>query len=151
MKSIWKWILGIVAVLVLCAALGGLGFIFTRSYGFGLARAPIAAQSGPANGFNGDRWRMPMHRGFIGPGGFGHMGMRGGYGFTPFGMGFTLLAGFFRLLIPLALIALVALGGYALGRRSSTRAPAPASVPPPESPAAPPAEIAGKDGEETPK
>jgi hypothetical protein len=64
-------------------------------------------------------------------------------------MGFMFLGGMFRWLVPLGLMALVALGGYSLGRRSAARTPAPVAAPIPESP--PPAETTGDEGEETPK
>jgi hypothetical protein len=151
MRSVWKWILGILAVLIVCAALGGLGFFFARGRGADfVSAAPVPG--------NPDTWRMPMHRGFnapqggqdFGPGGYGHMRMHRGYGFFPFAMPFMMLGGLFRLLIPLALVVLVGVGAYLLGRNSARRAVlSPAAPPPPEAPLQrpppPPAERAGEE------
>jgi hypothetical protein len=139
-RTIWKWVLGIVVVLLVCAVLGGVGFFFARGSGANLVRAmPV-----PGRG----SWSMPMHPGFHGPNGgqqdfgpgmYGHMRMHGYGGFFPFGMGFMMLGGLFRLLIPLVLIALVGVGAYLLGRNSARPATvSPAAPPPPEAPLQPP-------------
>ena len=139
MSRTLKWVLGILAVLVLIAiAAGAVWFWQNRSQMMASYRLNAAPQNAPAapnapNGQNGpfgprafgDNRRNPM-------GGWGMRGpMMGGRYFgrgMPFGMGFFLLGGLFRLIVPLGLLALVALLFYQLGKRAALpRALAPAA------------------------
>jgi hypothetical protein len=85
MKTFWKWVLGIVIVLVVLAGLAlAWHYLFPQfSFGYGM-RA------------------FPNHRGWGGRY-FGRMPMMGGYGWMPFGF-------FGMWLFPLAVIALLVLG-----------------------------------------
>jgi hypothetical protein len=62
-----------------------------------------------------DNWygRMPMH------------GYGGQYLSSPFGMGFFVLAGFLRLILPLGVLALVAYIFYQMGKRAGAASGAP--------------------------
>ncbi|RPH62380.1 MAG: hypothetical protein EHM81_02385 [Chloroflexi bacterium] len=155
MKKTWKWILGILIVLVV-ATLMATPFVLRSALGAGFsanlpARAwmrnpgadnlPRDFDGGP--GLMPRNWQRNNPRSFGGD--FGHMSPRmgGGFsrfgGFTPFGMGFFFLGGLLRL-IPLALLGLLGYGLYQMGKRAGARsipAPAPVSTvaPPPEAPA----------------
>lgn len=150
MKNIWKWILGIVIVLVVVTALVAVPIIMRNTMAANFSfratqqrTAPGANQQAP--GWNGG----PMMRGYdnqqgpqgrfnnqrnpmMGNGrnferGFSRFG-----GFTPFGFGFMFLGGLLRL-IPLALFGLLLYGVYQLGKRAgvrSTLSPAPVSTQP---------------------
>jgi hypothetical protein len=148
MSKAFKWVLGILAVLVVIAVIaGGVWFLQSRmqmmaSYRVNAPQpnaqvtpnAPNGQQNGPigSRGFNGNR-RNPF-------GGFGMrgpmMGGRLGRG-MPFGMGFFFLGGLLRLIVPLGLLALVAILFYQLGKRagrSRVSAPAPREPAPVETP-----------------
>jgi hypothetical protein len=126
MSKTLKWVLGILAVLVLIAVVGGVVWAW-QSHALMMAYRPTTVQPnsqnvpGAANGqvvpngprgygFNGNR---PMN-------GFGFRGpmMRGMRGFGPFRMGLFFLGGLFRLIIPLGVLALVAFFFYQMGKRS---------------------------------
>jgi hypothetical protein len=138
MKRAWKWILGVLGVILLCVLVAGIGFLFTRGHANVIAalQQPNSA-AGPSN-----PWRMPLHRQFTVPGApdgqrnFGpgmyprRLGARGGFRPSPFGLPFMLVGGFVRIAFPLALIALVGVGAYFLGRNAGRRA-VPASATPP--------------------
>ncbi len=127
MKKIWKWILGILIVLVVIAGLVGLVFVvrnhtiaanFRPGYGFQpQQRGNVPPQGGNTQPRN---WNGPMMRGgnnFEGP----MMGGRG-FGFSrydrmPFFGGGFLFGGLMQL-IPLALLALVFYGAYLIGKNS---------------------------------
>lgn len=109
MNNFWKWILGIVIVLVVLFGLGVGARLLTRSF---LPETSIAVDGfahpmmfgldkyGDVDGFRG---QVVVGRGGLGScGGFFHTGR----GFMAFGW-----------LIPLALVALVIYGGYRLGFR----------------------------------
>ena len=113
MKKVWKWIIGIVAGLVILAVLMGVAFLVRGNmHGYGTEefgyrdfnyRGPGYFQPGPG--------MMPY-------GGYNHMGGYGmmGYGFSPFG-------GLFGGLVSLVFLALVVLGVIWLVNR--LRAPRP--------------------------
>ena len=154
MKSVWKWIIGIVLVVILCAAVGGGFFVFQHRYAVGLAPEIRADQSGEY------AWRMPMHREFAGPDApdhqraFGpgmspHMGIWAGRGMMPFGGGFMLFGGLIRLLILLGILGLVGFVAYRLGKQAGVRTAVPSAAAPPPPPAAP--EAPEKGGEESPQ
>jgi hypothetical protein len=71
---------------------------------------------------------------------FGRMPMMGGRGYRnfggwmPFGPGFFILGGFLHLIIPLGILALVAILFYALGKRAGMAKAASAPPPPPRAP-----------------
>lgn len=134
MKTIWKWILGLLIVVLVAAALGAAGFIFRRStmmsaiggmpYHQGWNVGPMMPGYGEQVGpmMRGDSWRYgPMM-----------------YGGRSFG-GHSFLGGLGSLL-HLALFGLLLYGAYSLGRRNARvvmdpRTPAPISPPPaPEPP-----------------
>jgi hypothetical protein len=156
MNRVWKWVLGIVLVLILCAAVGGTMFAFGHRY------AASVAPLGQANQAGNYAWGMPMHRDFdgpstpyhqreFGPGMYPHMGIWGGRGMMPFGGGCMLFGGLIRLFIPLLVLGLVAFAAYQFGKRAVTQpAAAPAAVPPPPpAPAAP--KVGENEGEEPPQ
>ena len=147
MSRTLKWVLGIVAVLVVVAVIaGGVWFVQNRAQMMASFRPTIQQQQpnlpnnqgGPngqtlpfgPRGFGNNRNRPEY--GFRGP--MMGMGRGGRFGFTPFGMGFFFVRGFFRLLLPIALLAIVALVFYQLGRRAGPRVVAAAPVPPPAEP-----------------
>ncbi len=150
MKKFWKWILGILLVLVVIGALVAVPLVM-RSYMFanntsnpGL-QAPYS-NSGPMMG-NNQGWQHPQM-----PGNQSYFENRSGrergfsrdFGFSgrnsPFGFGFMFIGGLLRL-IPLALFGLLLFGVYQLGKRSGLRtsqipAPIPAQPAPVSNPAA---------------
>jgi hypothetical protein len=162
MSKAWKWLLGILAALIIVAVVVAGVFVWrnysqlamrarvTRMQQYvqpapGTPSAPGAPtapnnQGGPANPYGfGHR-----DRGFFqGPGGRMPMMGGGGYrhfgGLMPFGMGFFLLGGLLHLIIPLGVLVLVAILFYVLGKRAgaSSVAQTPPSNPTP--PATPPA------------
>jgi hypothetical protein len=93
MKKVWKWIIGIVLVLVVLAILVGVGFLVRNNF-----HVYRAESLNSRSFYEGGPWRMPY-------GGFGHM--RG-----PGMMGFGMMAfgGLFRGLLSLGFLALVVLG-----------------------------------------
>ena len=87
MKPVWKWIIGIAAVLLVLGSIVT-PFVMHLFFGYGM-------MSGYGSG-----WSMPMHGGF----GFGPSTMMGGgFGFMGFGL-------FFSALIQLGILALIVLG-----------------------------------------
>ena len=158
MKKTWLWILGILLVLVVVAALVAVPFIM-RNRMFALNITNSLPQSPNGN----IRPMMPGDDGFQHPrmpgfrGGFGGRGFNRGFGFngrfSAFGFGFGILGGLLRL-IPLAIFALLLFGVYQLGKRSgshSSPAPAAVSTPPapaPEQPATP--QVAGSENNDPP-
>ena len=156
MSKTWKWILGVLAALVIIGVVVAAVFVWWNHAPLTLARRAARAQqyAQPAPGTpvapgsptvpnNQPGQGMPYgfgrgERGFFsGPG--GRMPMMGGRGYgafggmMPFGMGFFLLGGLLRLIIPLGILALVAILFYQLGKRagasSSTAAPPQAPAP----------------------
>ena len=134
MKKVWKWILGILIVLVVVAGLVGLAFVMRNNMitanlrqgpGYGFQQQQQPGGNAQPRGWNGpmmrggDGWGRPMMggHGF----GFGHFGRM-----MPFGFMFGGLMG----LVPLALLALVVYGAYRLGKgnmKPAAVAPAPAA------------------------
>jgi hypothetical protein len=126
MSRTWKWILGILAVLVLVGIVVGAVFMRQnhmawwnpRGFTYSAPGAPGSQQGQTApNEYDGLRryhmddraWRMPMMRAG---------GVQGPYAFGPFGMGFMIFAGLIRLVLPLGVLALVAYLFYRMGRRA---------------------------------
>ena len=138
MSKVWKWIFGILAVLIVVSLFAGGAFMWRNrglymgaraSEAWGSDRPGLSDEQGVPRGYEGypgyhmRGWGggMPMMGYGYGysPYGYGHMG----YGFMPFG-------GFFHMLIPLGLLALVAYIFYQMGKRAgSAPAPAPSSAP----------------------
>jgi hypothetical protein len=133
-----QWILGILAVIVVVGLVVGAVFMWRNhtawsgwggmmSYAPDAPNAPDLPQAPDAPyrferypRYHMDNWsgRMPMH------------GYGGQYLSSPFGMGFLVLAGFFRLIVPLGILALVAYIFYQMGKRAGAASPAaPASRP----------------------
>jgi hypothetical protein len=121
MKSLWKWVLGIVIVVaVIVAAMFGVRYLVSKGYislPAGLAWHDKAnrgfdGQRGPEmfndpHGFNG--WNAPRgFDGFRGP-------MGRGRGFGHLGMAFMFIGGLFRLVVFGALLY----GAYWLGKRNA--------------------------------
>ncbi len=147
MSRVWKWILGILAVLVIVAVVaGGTLLLVSRGTRFAAVR-PYAAQPNPQTApFGPNGQNFPNGRRGFGNGGgfpFGGYGFRGPMmgnrflGFGPFGMGFFFLGGLLRLIVPLGLLALVAIIFYQLGKRAGVsgtvrREPAPVTPTPPD-------------------
>ena len=152
MKKAWKWILGIIIVLVVVAALIAVPFVMRNymatNFSFRATQqtAPGATPQAPgANPQAPNGFRGPMMRGNNNgqqgqfPGGFDGrrgpmMGSGRGFsyfgGFAPFGFGFMFLGGLLRL-IPLLLLGLLLYGVYQLGKRAGVRS---TYVPTPVSP-----------------
>jgi hypothetical protein len=123
MKNIWKWILGILLVVLVVGALAAAAFMW-RGYLRSVSFREMPAQRGWGNGpmTRGDNFGRPM-----GP------LMRVGLGFRPFGGLFSMLGGVVRL----AFFGALLYGAYWLGRRNARvvmepRAP---GAPPPAAPA----------------
>lgn len=111
MSKTWKWILGILLVLVIvgsivCAVAFHAGFMRTS-----LVERNIF-QPHSWNGFDRNGPMMGGDYGFYNPG-----SMMRGYGFVPplFGFGFALLRG----LVPLTLLGLLVYGAYWFGKKKS--------------------------------
>ena len=115
MKKVWKWILGIlIVVLVVLAVLFALAFMFHNGFGRSVSFREIPQSrvwNGPMMG-GGDGWHRPG------------MGVRG---FMPFGMFFAFLGR----LIPLALLGLLVYGAYRLGMKRANVAMAVPAAPAP--------------------
>ncbi len=146
MKKTWKWILGILLVLIVIGALVAIPFAM-RSYMIAnnvtnpAVLAPNTNRGPMMDGNPG--WQHPQVPGYQGQ--FDNRsgrdrGFSRGFGFSnrfsPFGFGFMFLGGLLRL-IPLALFGLLLYGVYQLGRRSGLRASqVPAALPAQPAPAA---------------
>lgn len=129
MKNIWKWIIGIVLVVVVVAGLAGAIFVVHNRMAarFAIQQERIAQgtpgpEKGPITGQGFPGWHQPGREPMGGFGPFHH-----GYGYgdsqfhrgrLPFGPGFMILGGLMRL-VPLALLALLVVGAYLLGRRAN--------------------------------
>ena len=126
MSKTWKWILGIVIVLVVVAA------VAFAAHGF---FTPRYMQTGNFNRFdcpmgrNYDDFRHPMngYRGY-------HHPMVGNYGFMP--LPFMFFGGFLRLLFPLLVLGAVGYFSYQKGKKDAMAAasgttPGPVDVDPP--------------------
>ena len=141
MKKAWKWILGIVVLLVVLFAVG---FVLYNIWGGGirLARVPFNGR-GPMMG-NEYNFRHPM----MGEGfNFFRRPAMGLRGFAPFGA-FFFLGGLLRLIFPLGLLALVAYIFYRMGKKAGlTTSSAPAAAAPSATPTTAPA----AEAEETPQ
>lgn len=110
MKSIWKWILGIILVLVVVSLFVSMAYLmygggFSRQIGIGnikefgqFYRGPMMGQ-GQLYGFGGGPGHMMGRIGFISP--------------------FMFICRSFSRLVPLALLALLVYGAYRLGTRNS--------------------------------
>lgn len=129
MKNLWKWVLGIVLVLVLAAGLFGLGFFFSVRRAVGdMPRNVRVLQMQPGGPLYGERMGLPrggpmmMHDFGRGPGPF-----------MPGRMFFGMLGR----LLPFAVLLLLLYGVYQLGKRHST----PVAVPVAPTIPAPPAPV----------
>src|SRR5512140_1878948 len=147
MSRTLKWVLGILAVLVILAVAAGAVWAWQNRGQMMAGVRPYAAQPngqtapGLPNLPNGQRGfgfgnhgRNPMFgygNGFRGPM-MGRMGRMMRFG--PFGMALFFFGGLLRLAIPLLVLAAVAVVFYLLGKRSSFRRvePAPTPAPPAE-------------------
>lgn len=130
MNRIWKWIIGILIVVVV-AALLAVPFTMHRFALFNNFAGNLPQERGWYSspmmpGWNngprlddGDGWRHPMMPGWQGDFNYRRSPMFGG-GFTfnrGFGFGFLFLGWIFRL-IPIALFGLLIFGAYQLGKRA---------------------------------
>ena len=153
MTKAWKWILGILAALVILGVVAAAVFVWWNHAPLAMSarvtRMQQYAQPAPGTPAAPGAPTVPNKQGepygfgrgdrgfFQGPG--GRMPMMGGRGYQnfgglmPFGMGFFLLGGLLRLIIPLGVLALVAILFYSLGKRAgaSSIAPTPISNPNP--------------------
>jgi hypothetical protein len=160
MSKTWKWILGILAVLLIVAVVVAGVFIWRNQVTMmaRLRQAPLRqsqsapnpngqatpapnSPNGPTGPFGYNGRRSPM-------GGWGNRGpmmggrgpMMGGRGFSlyggfmPFGMGFFFLGGLLRLIIPLGVLVLVAFIFYAMGKRAGASAAVSTAPPTPAAP-----------------
>jgi len=125
MKNVWKWILGIVIVLVVVAAVGFVarGFFVShtaRVERFDNFRPPMT------DGFGRDNWRGPMggfNRGMPMHGGRGF----GGYRYMP--LSFMFFGGLLRLIFPLAMLGAVGYFAYKKGKKDGVAAAMSVSAP----------------------
>ena len=142
MKKAWKWILGILVVLVVVAALVAVPLVMHNYMAVRFSTASSAQANGAAPQANGNGWNAgPMMRGYEGGGreSWQHPQfdgrrsfMRGGDRHSRFGFGLMFIGGLLRL-IPLALFDLLLYGVYQLGKRAGVRsslAPAPIAAAP---------------------
>ena len=143
MSTVWKWILGILAALVVIGLVAGAVFMWRNhgvlgtprfmSYsapagpGWQQPQGPGTDDSWPMHRRYDREWRMPMMRSYGAYGSYGH----------PFGFGLMLFGGLLHLILPLALLALVAYIFYGMGKRvgsasmrSAPVAPRPDTAPP---------------------
>ena len=105
MKAIWKWILGILLVLVVIGLFVGMAFLMHGGFSRGF-------ETGGGQEFGQFERGPMMGQGQIYGFGAGPGRMMGGYGFiSPF----MLVCRFFLRLIPLALLALLVYGAYRFG------------------------------------
>jgi hypothetical protein len=110
MNKTWKWILGILLVLVIVGAFVAIGYAWqTRAFAITSYRSmPFDRDWNSPMQRGNDGWNLPMMRNDQ------HYRMLGGRGFTPFG-GFFLLGGLAKLVIFFGLLY----GAYWLGRRNA--------------------------------
>jgi hypothetical protein len=118
MSKTWKWILGIILVLVVLGALVAVGFAWRAHFDGATAEFPFEGREfGPMHRGNGG-WEQPMMQGNQ------HYRMplapcasagEGGRGFQSFGGGFFLLGGLVRLVF----FGLLLYSAYWLGRRNA--------------------------------
>jgi hypothetical protein len=140
MSKAWKWILGILGVLIVVGLLAGAGlmwrsrglFMAARAYEPGYFESPaFRDRPGTARGL--DEYRRYHMDGWGG----GHPMMGYGHGYSqyafgPMGPHFMPLAGLFHMAFPLGVLALVAYVFYQLGKRAAVPA-APVAPPGPTS------------------
>jgi len=126
MSKVWKWILGILGVLIVVGLLAGAGFMW-RSHRFYVplrAYEPRyldqpALPDGPGTPRGYEEYRRYHMDGWD-----GRMPMMGyGYRYSPYshgpmGAGYMPIADFFHLLFPLGILALVAYVFYQMGKRA---------------------------------
>lgn len=166
MKKVWKWIIGIVILLVVVAAIVGVVFLVRNNpniFAFRFGAMPFRpgfsqpnlpnggnVPNGPRGFVPGPNGQMPRGYGWYGPmmrghgfsyfdRGFGPFGM-----FMPFGFGMFFLGSLFRLLVPLILFALVAIVFYELGKRAGSSQATPAPMPAASSPDPTPSPTRGR-------
>jgi hypothetical protein len=112
MKKVWKWVIGIVVVLVIVAALVGSAFLLRSHYAnVASLRASLPSEKIPGYGW-GDQDGSRRYPGMMpfGNDGWGGHGMRmRGFGMMGFG-GMGLLGGLIRGLFSLGILALAVLG-----------------------------------------
>lgn len=121
MKTIWKWVLGItIGLLVVAIAVPLIMHGVMANYGFGMGGIQNGWQHPSVPGFNGEFGGRDFH----------HNGMHRGFGnYGPMSYGFMFFGGLMRL-VPLALLALLVLGAYQLGKKSGIKSnTVPATVP----------------------
>jgi hypothetical protein len=169
MSKVWKWILGILIVLVVVALAVGAVFLVRNRALMATAFRPVPlsngqtqpniqgtpnapgtnpnpnGQRGPTMPFGFNNRRNPMNGfGWRGPmmGGRGFEGFGGFMPFGMFGMGFFFLGGLLRLILPLGVLATVAFIFYQMGKRAgalSANSQTLAPAPSEPAPADPPA------------
>jgi hypothetical protein len=143
MSRTWKWILGILAALLIIGVVASAIFVCWNHAPLRLQRANVLPPAGgtavpnepnPKNrpaepfGWEGRRsfgrddmgWGMPMM--------YGHGWARPGV-YTPFGLGFMIIGGILRLIVPLGILALVAYLFYQMGKRAGAAAGAVSTMP----------------------
>ena len=109
MSKTWKWILGIVLVLVVLGALGMAGFAWQTHVGFVTTGVPFNGREFVPQQRGNDWQRYPMMNNNQ------HYQMMSGRGFSPFGGGFLLLGGLVKLAFFFGLLYFA----YWLGRRNA--------------------------------
>jgi len=157
MSKTWKWILGVLAAIVIIGVVVGAVFVWQNHAPLALARrvnrapqyvhpapgtpvapgtpnyqrrqgAPYGFGRGERDYFNGPGGRLPMR---------GERNFRALGGLMPFGLGFFFLAGLVHWVILIGALVLVAVLFYQLGKRTGASAAVqapPADSTPPEPP-----------------
>jgi hypothetical protein len=169
MSKAWKWILGVLAVLVIIGVVVGAVFVWrnhapllmarrvnrVQQYAQPAPRTPVAPGTPvPGKPNNQGRQGTPYGFGrgernfFYGPGGgmpmMGGRGFRSFGGWMPFGFGFFFLAGLFHWILIIGVLVVVAIIFYQLGKRAGASAAvqAPPSNPAPPEPPQPARKVA---------
>jgi hypothetical protein len=125
MSNVWKWVLGVLGVVIVVGLVAGAVFLWrARAFDGGVrAYAPGTFEKQVAPGQPGDpqpygdfrRYHMQGYGG-----GAPMMGQQYAYGpggFSPMGGGLMFGGGLFHMLIPLGLVALIAYVFYQMGKR----------------------------------
>ncbi len=129
MSRTWKWILGILGVLVVVGLIAGAVFMW-RTNGFRMMTrvdapgsferpAPPSQPGAPQTYREFRRYHMEQWGGGMPMMGDGYNYPHRAFG--PFGTGLMLVGGLFHLLVPLGVLALVAYVFYQMGKRAGSR------------------------------
>lgn len=131
MKTVWKWILGIFIVLVAAGVIVCAVFAWRNQAMTAFVHRPQPFSQQQPGPFNLPNHKLtPNNNGspfYRGPMMGRHEFMR--FGFFPFGMGFFMIGGLLRWILPLGILALVAFLFYQMGKRAGARQAVTAAAP----------------------